>query len=433
MGDCLRAIGAAAARAIKRPVPWRTLCAGLALFSLSAGLVRADADAQKAVLDQTSIVRQLPVLQDVPLDFIDKTRMRANLLSDDQTPEAIAEEETSRRLLVLLGLIPPDMNLHATLTDVLGQAIAGYYSSKEKKMFVVGDPNAFGPEARLTLAHEFTHALQDQHFHLEEMRASVKDKSDRSTAITSLIEGDAVVSSLLYYRQFLSAADQASLAASSSSGPNPFATVPLVIKDSILFPYRQGVDFVSALYRAGGIPRMNQVWADPPTSTEQIIHPERYLQRDQPVDVQLPDLAPALGDGWSVKDSDTLGELDFHNLLATYLDTRSADSGAAGWGGDQYAYLEGPNGAQAFVSSSVWDDTGQAQEFFGAYVTSVRVRFGHAASAQSDQPTAKLWATPGGLQLVQISGNRVQIIYAPDQAGLDRLTAALQTPVPAIV
>jgi hypothetical protein len=414
-------------------VLWRALCAGLALFSLTAVLVRADADAQKAVLEQTSIVRQLPVLQDVPLEFVDQARVRADLLSDEQTPEAIAEEETNRRLLVLLGLIPPDMNLHSTLTDLLGQAIAGYYSSKEKKMFVVGDPNAFGPEARLTLAHEFTHALQDQHFHLEDLRKTVKGKSDRSTAMTSLIEGDAVVSSLLYYRQFLSPADQASLAASSSSGPNPFATVPLVIKDSILFPYRQGVDFVSALYRSGGIPRMNQAWADPPTSTEQIMHPERYLQRDQPVEVQLPDLAAALGDGWAVKDTDTLGELDFHNLLATYLDTRSADTGAAGWGGDQYAYLEGPNGAQAFVSSSVWDDAGQAQEFFGAYVTSIRVRFGQAASPQSDQPTAKLWATPVGLHAVQVDGNKVRILYAPDQAALDRLNAALQAPVPATV
>lgn len=416
------------------PRPVRFFLALLVAFgslAAGAGLAAADAEAQKKVLEQTSTVRELPVLAEVPLEFVEPAQLRADLQAAEQTPEASEELETGRKVLVLLGMLPADYDLDASLRELYGEAIAGYYSPKQKKMFIVGS-GEFGLDARMTLAHEFTHALQDQHFDLQKMREPVKDLNDRSMALTSLVEGDATLATVVYFQRFTSAAErQAYLSGRGSQGPNPFANVPVVLRESILFPYRSGLDFALALFRAGGMQRINEAFRDPPQSTEQVLHPERYFQRDEPAAVELPDLAAALGEGWSQREGDTLGELDFRNLLQTFLDDRIAANGAAGWGGDQYSYLEGPDGAQAFASVSLWDDEAQAREFFELYLPVVARRFGDSTPLRVNQETVKVWQTPVGLHALHHIGNRVLLLYAPDEAALGKITSALTAPAPA--
>src|SRR5205814_2053342 len=122
---------------------------------------------------------------------------------------------------------------------------------------------------------------------------------------------------------------------------------------------------------------VNAAFSSPPRSTEQIIHPEKYLAREQPIEVALPDLAAALGPGWTQLRSDVLGELDLRILLEQFIDPAVAAKGAEGWGGDRFSLLESTNGQLALLISTVWDSDDEAGEFFNDFVETVGRRYGN--------------------------------------------------------
>jgi hypothetical protein len=130
-------------------------------------------------------------------------------------------------------------------------------------------------------------------------------------------------------------------------------------------PYLDGLTFVSALRQAGGWDAVNAAFEQLPASTEQILHPERYPD-DRPARVELPDVAAALGDGWSARYTQTLGELGVRILLADGGSESDVASAADGWGGDRLVMAEGPGDAWAIVWQTAWDNGDQAQQFVEA-------------------------------------------------------------------
>jgi heme-degrading monooxygenase HmoA len=406
---------------------------GLLLFVLGGPGIALAGDIQEDILNQTAILRGLQPKASVPFAFVDAAYLRQDLLKSYNNPDAIRDLEVSRKLLVLLGLLSPDADLHGMLVDLYAENVVGYYNHDDKKMYVVSGQTTFGPEEKVTLAHEFTHALQDQYFDLHKVEAGTEDNGDYSLAVEALIEGDATLTMVLYARTYLSPEELFQLQNSEAS--SSLDRVPLVVRDEVEFPYNEGALFALRLFQSGGYDAVNAAFRDPPKSTEQIIHPGKYLAHEQPIQVTLPDLAGALGPGWTQLRSDVLGELDVRILLEQFLDPNVAAKGAEGWGGDRFALLEDATGRDAVVVSTVWDSEAEAGEFFNDYADTVSRRYGQRASRVTDVPSKIAWATPNGSMLLEKWGPRVAIIIAPDERVMNTLLATIASaagqPLPA--
>jgi len=285
-------------------------------------------------------------------------------------PQALVD--ANERLLKGLGLLPADANLGELYVKLLGEQVAGLYSPDDKQLYVVSRSGKLGPTEKTTFAHEYTHALQDQNFDLGSLKLDEVGEGDKGIAGLSLVEGDATLVMSLWQIQHLSQADLLQLLGESL---NPEVTasldaMPKVLQESLLFPYTAGLSFVQALQASGGWGAVNAAFRDPPASTEQVLHPEKYASHEAPVDVTLPaDLPAKLGPGWTKGLEDTLGEFQ----LKVWLDQAgggsggpSADTAAAGWGGDRVMLLDGPNGARAIALKTAWDSAADASEFAAA-------------------------------------------------------------------
>ena len=177
--------------------------------------------------------------------------------------------------------------------------------------------------------------------------------------MTALIEGDATLSMILYARTYLTSDEQAQYQ-NGSGTQSTIDRAPLVVRDEVVFPYNEGALFAIRLWQSGGFDAVNAAFLDPPRSTEQIIHPEKYLAHEQPIEVTLPDLPAALGAGWTQLRSDVLGELDVRIMIEQFSGPAVGASAAEGWGGDRYAYLENASGQSAIALSTVWDSEAEA-------------------------------------------------------------------------
>ena len=230
-----------------------------------------------------------------------------------------SERESDQKELVALGLIKPTDNLVQIQLDLLSDQVVGVYDSESKSMFLLADQGnqTFGPAERMTYAHEFNHALQDQHFDLNKIAPKHPDSNDHSLAVHAVIEGDAVMLQTLWAQANLSQDELIQLARGAGGSGDSLARVPLVVRTELLFPYVDGFNFVRQAYRqaSNSYAAVDDLLRNPPESTAQILHPDKYLNQVHPVPVQLPGLAAALGPDWRQVGSGVLGELDTRTLL----------------------------------------------------------------------------------------------------------------------
>jgi hypothetical protein len=338
-----------------------------------------DAAAVYAAIEAQVIgLRQLDRLRPVAPKAIDRAAMAAYVAAefDRANPsERIAADE---RLLKTLGLLSAESSLAELHRDLLSSQVVGLYSPDDRELYVLDSDGSLGPAARMVFAHEFTHALQDQHFDLVAYTKAVDDpdETDRALARLSLLEGDASAVMLAWAQLNLSI-DELLRAAQEAADPQSaaiLARMPPILRDLSLFPYQQGANFVTTLFQAGGWAAVDAAYADPPNSSEQVMHAAKYQAREAPVTVTIPEgLAGRMGDGWSVGTQDTLGEFQLQIWLRGGAGTISsvAANAAAGWGGDRVALLDGPNGARAVVLLTEWDTPAEATEFADAALSAV--------------------------------------------------------------
>jgi hypothetical protein len=285
----------------------------------------------------------------------------------DNPPDVVAANE---RLLKGLGLFPRDASLADLYVQLLGSQVAGFYSPDDKQLYVVSKTGTIGPVERVTFAHEYTHALQDQTFNLKALDISQIGQGDRGLARLSLIEGDAVTVQTIWTQQNLSPAEAIELlrAALDPAAVKIMEKMPPVLLQTLQFPYTSGLQFVAGMQATGGWAAVDAVFHDPPASTEQILHPEKYTAREIPVAIALPaDLASRMGSGWKLSLQDTLGEFQLGLWLKSAVDrVPVANAAVAGWGGDRVALLDGPRGAWAIAVITEWDTLADATEFADA-------------------------------------------------------------------
>ena len=320
-------------------------------------------------------IRALEASDPVDPVVLDKQGIRdlmARTVRDDNPPELLAANE---RLLRGLGLLPEDASLEDLYVELLGGQVAGLYNPDDKELYVVSKTGNLGPTEKSTFAHEFTHALQDQNFGIDTLDMDEVGEGDRGIARLALVEGDATLAMTYWQIQNLS---QLELLQMIGESLNPEISgglegMPPILRETLMFPYTQGLTFVQRLQAGGGWQAVDDAYADPPASTEQILHPEAYTAGELPVDVTLPDdLAAQMGEGWSVGLEDTFGEFQ----LKLWLDQAAADAAistqaSTGWGGDRIALLDGPDDAWAIAMDTAWDSELDASEFSDAATTVV--------------------------------------------------------------
>jgi hypothetical protein len=310
-------------------------------------------------------IRQLEPTSQVPDRIVDETGLQADLkrfIDEAATPKEYAVQA---HLGERLGYFPPGTDLAATQLELLGDQVLGYYDDKRDEMAVVQRGGEFGPLERVTLAHEYTHALQDQHFDLGSLDREDLSNGDRSLARTALVEGDA---SLLTQQWSLANMTFAEILAITKQALDPasmavLSRVPPLIARQLTFPYQEGLDFASALFEQGGWAAVDAAFTSPPDSTEQILHPEKYAAREQPLKVAAPIKAKALGRGWSEATQDTIGELGAAVWLEPTAGKRAAADAAGGWGGDRVTLLEGPGDQWLVAWQTAWDTPADADAF----------------------------------------------------------------------
>jgi hypothetical protein len=363
----------------------------------------------RAIEAQVVEIRGLQPTKEIEPQVLDEAQLKVRIeksFHEDNPPELIAANE---RLLKAMGMFPEDASLSGLYLELLGSQVAGFYSPEDDELYVVSRSGGLGVSERVTFSHEFTHALQDQHFDLEGFDLAAVGEGDRSLGRLSLIEGDATLSMSLWLQQHLTPVEQAELVRVSLD-PVALAILekmPPILRESLTFPYDAGFRLVIQIYSAGGWKAVDEAFAKPPASTEQVMHPEKYTANEAPVVVDLPDdLATRMGAGWKVGLEDTLGEFQLGVWLRGALKrVAPGDEAAAGWGGDRVVLLQGPNNAWAIALVTEWDTAADATQFADAA--------GEALSTL-DAQTA----------LGHASGtNRVGLLFASDGATAVQLDA----------
>jgi len=372
-------------------------------------------------------LRQLRFLRGVPVTVESPQKMAAQLLKEINADTNDARLQDLDRALELLGELPPHTDLPKLLRAVQTESVLGFYvpgKQPAKGRLYVRSNNGLDPYARFVLSHELTHAVTDQHYDLTRGdRLDAPGKDDQSTAFTALLEGDATVTMGIYHDQVLTSAEQADAdRVGAAQTTAQLDAAPAALRESLLFPYEAGVAFVRALYQRGGWAAVDRAYLDPPTSSEQILHPEKYLgPRDQPKPVVVPDLSRSLGSGWHSATVAGWGEFDVRLMLESTLGVATAERAAAGWGGGELrSFQDGTKTAVAL--RTVWDSAAEASEYCGLLANWATSRFGAPVAA-----SGRRWATSGQQTALVCRGTAATWLSAPDGPSLDRLTAGIGT------
>lgn len=382
-----------------------------------------------ALLDQ--VEQEVPTLRGLyPLHSVSRWKISRFELQRQYADTFVSDEwETAARSWVLVlaafDFISPGTQLLDLWREGFADSVAGFYLVESEDIYIVSDSYSFGATERLIYAHEFGHALQDQHFDLERLGLDTTSEpihADRFLAVQSLIEGDAELIQEQYLEAYFSESDSIDLwndiLNTSFTWSDP---VPRVLNEISLFPYTYGQDFVTFLHDEGGWQSVNDAYANPPVSTEHVLHPERYLSGDQPVSVSLPPLTDTLSNDWHLIYDGTIGELFLRLYLENQLGAEQAFVAAEGWGGDFCTVYHNETTGQTLSLFRIdWDTAADFEEFTSAYKVYADARFGHSA----DQVTGALSCWEGtDFLCVRREANSVKVILGPDQGIVDQVLA----------
>ena len=405
------------------------------LMLLAPATARAqDTSKFDQIVAETAKLRGLPVKKEIVQDHLTRQELEERLRDDlatDYPPDEIAADD---RALEAFGLIPEKTDLGQLVLALYTEQIAGFYDPETDEMYVIGDGKRLSAEDEFTYSHEIIHALQDQSFDLEAVQAPVEDgtNDDQATAIVAMVEGDAVLGSVEYVLAHPVLAGKLALVQSPDSPQ--FDSAPPVISQSLLFPYTTGQAFVAALREDGGWDAVNAAYADPPDTTEQVMHPEKYLKRDDPTPVTLPSLASALGTGWTKAEENNFGEFQTAVLLSDLKAGEGFDAAggaalpveamtaAAGWDGDRYA-VWAKGGDDVVVWQSVWDSADDATEFSQAMQAHDAKRFDSTWEGESPDDIAL--ETAGTVARIVQHDETVTYVLAPTLKLADAAIAGL--------
>lgn len=351
-------------------------------------LSRKDAKHFARTLAKVSEMRGITSVKPVPGVKLEREQLVARVKDKalrEYPPEALRREGL---LLQIVGFAPPTFDYLGEMLKLLEAQLEGFYEPKNGTMYLAADLK--GPQATATLAHELVHALQDQRWDLRKRSDYKPGRGDESMALACLAEGDATSLMLDFVmgpnKSALDIPDDAlrELMMTGMNMGDGIQSVPHILRSTLVAPYIEGIGFVHDMRRKGGWRQVDHVWERPPTTTEQIMHADKWQANEAPLPVTAP-TALALGEGWKKDDEDTFGELGFSLTFAEWMDADDARAAASGWGGDRTAvYSKGDQLAYAVharydAPPAPGKADAYAERAFGKLSSALKKRLGKAA------------------------------------------------------
>jgi hypothetical protein len=385
------------------------------------------------VLAEMSKLLSMPILHPVKKSMRSREEIRAYLLAQEKKDKDSAKDYADQRTLEMFGLLPKDFPLEQTLNDILTEQIAGLYDPDSQEFFISDWTEP--AELKMIMAHELTHALQDQHYHIDTWRDAAKPNDDAELARDSVLEGAAVAAMVDYMLRDqgkgvrdLPAIDPSLVVGDASSSPL-LSKAPMVIRDELLFPYLAGMQFTQAFLKAtNGWPDFGRVFANPPASTQQIMHPDLYLNGVTRAPVVLPDFPALLPAEWKQLDANLMGEFGLQEVLKQFLPDAQALAIAPTWAGDRYAIFENQKTKQDLLVFRLrLTSAADAARFFGFYSDVLEAKDSTRTNLYR-RPNFFSFDTPAGGVFLRCVGDECVSAEGATREVFDRITHAIGWP-----
>jgi hypothetical protein len=343
------------------------------------------------ILQQMSRITGLPVKAPLKKERVSKAEVEKYLkenLAAEYTPAEIHGQEAA---LKVFGLVDADFDLQKFLVSLYTEQAAGFYDPRRKTMFIADwvEPD----QQKMVLAHELTHALQDQSFDLWKFMHATPDDDDASAARQALVEGYATLAMIQAMLGSVPIEKLPSLDAMMDQVVNQqmseypiFSKAPFFLRFQVLFPYAQGMHFVHEGLMNGGWKRLNEAFLNPPATTRDIFQPDLYFKPATPgqpeatVDLPAP---PAIAHDSQLKqvESNFMGEIGYYALLGQLLSQDEAAKVTKPWVADRYEVYEGPQQGQfLLLARTRWENAGAASAFCSDYQSILGKRWPESAA-----------------------------------------------------
>lgn len=384
------------------------------------------------VLAEMSKLISLPILSPLKKSIRSREEIRAYLLQKMKEDKDADKRYADQKTMEKFGLIPKDYPLDQILVKVLTEQIAGLYDPDSQEFFIADWTTP--ADERPVMSHELTHALQDQHFHIDKWTDAAKPNDDGELARDAVLEGSAMAAMLDYELggkgsiRDLGDFDPALLMGDMDSSPE-LSKAPKVIQDELLFPYLDGIRFTQHLLKAGnGWPDFYKVFDKPPVSTQQIMHPELYLQGVVPAKIELPATKGVVPSEWKKLDENLMGEFGVQEILKQFLPKDRSKTLAAAWAGDRYAIFENQKNKRTLLVFRLHlasDD--DAARFFGAYSELLELKYDSRTNLMR-RPNFFSFDTPEDSVFLRCVDSDCFVLEGGNRSMFDRLTAEMGWP-----
>jgi hypothetical protein len=339
------------------------------------------AAAADEVLEQMSEITGLKVRSSLKKTLRSRDEIHAYVIKQMDEDKDPAERYAGKRSAEAFGLIPKGFDLDGFMVDLLTEQIAGLYDPQTHEFYIAD----WIPleEQRMVMAHELTHALEDQHFQIDNWEKAARPNDDAELAREAVLEGSATAAMIDYLLQGtgrslkdLPEFDPSILVGELGDSPT-LKKAPPFIKDTLIFPYFAGLTFSAATLKTAGWSGLPELFAKPPDSTQQILHPELYRAGKVPAPVELPSLEKTLGADWKKLEENLLGEFGWQEVLKQYLGAERAKPLAEAWQGDGYSLYEQKRTKRLLLVARVrLASEGVAIRFFGQYSEALEKKHG---------------------------------------------------------
>src|SRR5215471_3469307 len=332
------------------------------------------------VLDQMSQITGLKLREPLKKTLRSRDEIHAYLiqqLNDDKNPQ---ERYADTRAAEAFGLLPKNFDMDPFLIDLMTEQIAGLYDPKAKEFYIADWIPMV--QQKPVMAHELTHALEDQYFHIEAWSKAVHTNGDATLAREAVLEGSAMAAMIDYMIRPMGRTLKdlpefdPSILMGDMTGSSKLQAAPQFIKDVLMFPYLSGFQFNAAAMKAGGWSSLTALFSNPPVSTQQILHPDLYKSGKTPKAVAVPSFEKSLGPNWTKLEDDTMGEFGWREMLKQFLGEKRAISLAASWEGDHYIVYEHKQTKQlALATRIVLSSPEAAARFLGQYSEALEKKY----------------------------------------------------------
>ena len=385
------------------------------------------------VLQQMSEITGLKLITPLKKSLRSREEIRAYVIQQMNEEKNPAERYADARTAEAFGLLPKGFDLDTFMVNVLTEQVEGLYDPKAQEFYIADwTPPA---DQRMVMAHELTHALQDQHFHIEAWSRAARPNEDAELARDAVLEGSAMAAMVDYLMlgtgrslKDLPEFDPSMLLGELESTPT-LKNAPPFLKDALIFPYISGLNYSAAILKNSGWSTLSGVFERPPVSTQQILHPGLYKSGKVPSTVLLPAFEKTLGKEWAKLDENILGEFGWREVLRQFLEDDRAKALAAAWDGDRYAtYEQKETKKLVLVTRLHLDSEEHADRFFGQYSEALEKKHSERSNLMR-RPNFFQFDTPDGGVFLYCFGDSCVTLEGATRKHFDAFTKALDWPL----